>query len=254
LADAALDVPLAPGAEALGALADRLGHRFDDPRLLATALRHRSWCVEHPGYESNERLEFLGDAVLGSVVAAELYRRHPDLAEGRLTDARKSVVSTTALAPAGERLGLGVELLLGRGEDNTGGRQKPSLLENAFEAVVGAVFLDGGYEAAVAVVLDQLGDAIAMAAAGRGDDYKSALQELLARDPGATPRYEISSEGPDHAREFSATVVVDGRALGSGHGRSKKQAEQEAARLALAALDVLATPASPLQESEASHA
>jgi len=190
------------------------------------------------------------------VVAAELYRRHPDLAEGRLTDARKSVVSTAALAPAGEALGLGGELLLGRGEDNTGGREKPSLLENAFEAVVGAVFLDGGYEAAVGVVLDLLGDAISRSAAGRGDDHKSALQELLAREPGTTPRYEVSSEGPDHAREFSATVFVEGEALGSGRGRSKKQAEQEAAREALGALDAfeaLRAPA-PSPESEASHA
>lgn len=217
-------------------LARRLGHSFVDPSLLSTALRHRSWCVEHPGHESNERLEFLGDAVLGMVVAAELYLRHPDLPEGRLTEARKSVVSSSALAPVARDLGLGDELELGRGEDQTGGRQKPSLLENALEAVVGAVYLDGGLAAAHAFVLRHLVDAIERSADNPGDDHKSRLQELAARRTLPPPRYEVRAEGPDHAKQFFATVSIDGSVRGQGSGRSKKQAEQEAASVALAEL------------------
>lgn len=218
-------------------LATRLGHSFAEPGLLTTALRHRSWCVEHPGHESNERLEFLGDAVLGMVVAAELYLRHPELPEGRLTDARKAVVSSVALAPVAEALGLGDELALGRGEEQTGGRHKPSLLENAFEAIVGAVYLDGGLPAAQAFVLRHLSDAIEGSAHHPGVDHKSRLQELVARLGGTPPRYEVRAEGPDHAKKFFATVVVDAAVRGEGQGRSKKQAEQEAASEALAGLE-----------------
>jgi ribonuclease-3 len=246
LAEATID-PVVDDPESL---AIRLGHRFGDPRLLATALRHRSWCVEHPGEDSNERLEFLGDAVLGAIVAAELYRRHPELAEGRLTDARKAVVSTAALAPAGASLGLGDELLLGRGEDNTGGRGKPSLLENAFEAVVGAVFLDAGYQAAHEFVVRHLADDIEQAAHTQSSDFKSRLQEHVAQQRRTAPRYEVSSEGPDHARVFHATVWLDDDPRGAGDGRSKKQAEQAAAREALEGLLAAPDP----HESETGHA
>jgi ribonuclease-3 len=218
-------------------LASRLGHVFVDPGLLATALRHRSWCVEHPGHESNERLEFLGDAVLGMVVAAELFLRHPELPEGRLTEARKSVVSSSALAPVARDLGLGDELELGPGEEQTGGRHKPSLLENAFEAVVGAVYLDGGLPAAQAFVLRHLSDAIERSADSPGDDHKSRLQELAARRSLDPPRYEVRAEGPDHAKVFFATVSIHGSVSGEGSGRSKKQAEQVAASEALAVLE-----------------
>jgi ribonuclease-3 len=211
------------------------------------ALRHRSWCVEHPGDEPNERLEFLGDAVLGMVVAAELYERHPELAEGRLTEARKAVVSTSGLAPAAVALGLGDQLLLGRGEEQSGGRHKLSLLENAFEAVIGAVFLDGGLDAARTFVLRHLDEVLETAADGVGGDHKSRLQEQLARRSMDPPRYEVRSEGPDHAKVFSAEVWVDGVPRGRGEGRSKKQAEQAAASAALAAL-------SPANESEISCA
>jgi ribonuclease-3 len=211
----------------------RLGHDFADPELLATALRHRSWCVEHPGHEPNERLEFLGDAVLGLVVAAELYQRHPDLLEGRLTDARKAVVSTTGLAPVALELGLGEQLVLGRGEEQSGGRLKASLLENGFEAVVGAVFLDGGLDAAHRFVVAHLGAALERAIDAPGDDFKSRLQEAAARLGHPAPRYEVHAEGPDHAKLFHATVRIDGEVRGEGDGRTKKQAEQVAARSAM---------------------
>jgi ribonuclease-3 len=216
----------------------RIGHDFADPSLLATALRHRSWCVEHPGHEPNERLEFLGDAVLGLVVAAELYTRHPELLEGRLTDARKAVVSTSGLAPVALELGLGDQLVLGRGEEQSGGRSKPSLLENAFEAVVGAVFLDGGLDAAHRFVVTHLGAALDRAIDEPGDDYKSRLQEAVARLGHASPRYEVQAEGPDHAKRFHAVVRIDGVDRGQGDGRTKKQAEQDAARAAMGWLDV----------------
>jgi ribonuclease III len=218
------------------ALLTRLGHSFTDPQLLATALRHRSWCVEHPGHEANERLEFLGDAVLGLVVAAELYQRHPELAEGRLTEARKAVVSAAALAPVARELGLGDALELGRGEELTGGRDKASLLENALEAVVGAVYLDDGLDAARAFVLRHLSSTIDQAATQPGVDFKSRLQELVARRTLEPPRYEVRAEGPDHAKAFFAVVWVAGAPAGQGEGKSKKQAEQEAAREALASL------------------
>jgi ribonuclease-3 len=232
------------------ALVVRLGHPFREPSLLVTALRHRSWCVEHPGHEANERLEFLGDAVLGLVVAAELFQRHPELAEGRLTEARKAVVSAAALAPVARDLGLGEALELGRGEEMTGGRQKASLLENALEAVVGAVYLDDGLDAARTFVLRHLSSAIAQAATQPGVDFKSRLQELVARRSLDPPRYEVSAEGPDHAKNFSAVVWVAGATAGQGQGSSKKQAEQEAAREALAAFTLELTEE---EEAATSH-
>lgn len=220
----------------LPAVAEALGHRFADPELLVTALRHRSWSSEHGG-ESNERLEFLGDAVLGLVVSSELYRQHPDLPEGRLTEARKHVVSASGLAPAADALGLGDALLLGRGEAQSGGRHKPSLLENAFEACMGAVFLDGGLEAARQVVLRHLGKALAHAAHHPGFDHKSRLQEWAARHDLEPPTYRVRGEGPEHERRFQARVLVAGHLRGTGTGRTKKQAEQAAAEVALGALD-----------------
>jgi ribonuclease III len=217
-------------------LTDRLGHTFDDPGLLATALRHRSWCVEHPGGEPNERLEFLGDAVLDLVVTDELFRRHPDLPEGRLTEARKAVVSSAGLAPVAAALGLGAALRLGRGEEQSGGRSKPSLLENAFEALVGAVYLDGGLGAAQDFVTRHLGGTIEGAAHDPGNDFKSRLQELAASRSLSAPRYEIAAAGPDHARQFVALVTVGDAASGRGEGRTKKQAEQAAAQRALVVL------------------
>jgi ribonuclease-3 len=200
-------------------------------------MAHRSWCAENPGTDSNERLEFLGDAVLGLIVTAHVYQAYPDLPEGHLAQVRASVVNSATLAEAADELGIGPYLLLGKGEDASSGREKPTILADALEAVIGAVYLDGGWQAAETLVMRVLGDRITEAAAGPGSsDYKTRLQELAARRFDELPRYEVAGEGPDHAKSFTATVWLRGRPLGTGQGRSKKQAEQAAAREAWALL------------------
>lgn len=219
---------LAPELEALTA---RLRRRFDDDELLARALAHRSWCAEVPGTPSNERLEFLGDAVLGLVVTDHVFRTYPHLPEGELAKVRATVVSAAALAEVAAELDLGEAIFLGKGEAQSGGREKPSILADALEAVIGATYIDGGWSAAAELVLGLLGTRIAEAALGPGgQDYKTRLQELSARRFDALPAYEVDDEGPDHAKRFVASVVVGGRRRGRGEGRSKKQAEQAAAR------------------------
>ncbi len=182
---------------------------------------------------SNERLEFLGDAVLGLVVAEHCYRAYPELPEGSLAKVRAAVVNTNVLAEVAAELELGQTVLLGRGEDASGGRFKASILANSVEAVIGAVYLDQGWEAAVALVLRLLGNRIAEASAGPGaEDFKTRLQELVIRRAGELPRYEVDGAGPDHARRYTASVFVGGTRAGRGEGRSKKDAEQAAARQA----------------------
>lgn len=227
-------------SEGLGTLSRRLGYEFTDHALLRRALAHRSWCAEVGGEPSNERLEFLGDAVLGWVIAEIAYRRHGDLPEGKLTDLRKSVVNASALAEVAESIGLGEWLLLGKGEDSAGGRRKPSILSDAFEAVLGAVYLDGGVEAAKALVARLFSDRLDVAA-GRLDrlDHKTVLQELTARLYDTAPVYLLTESGPDHSKTFRATVLVDGNAMGKGEGKSKKLAEQQAASEAYDALSAL---------------
>ncbi|MGQ0744152.1 MAG: ribonuclease III [Acidimicrobiales bacterium] len=216
----------------------RLGREFDDAGLLERALAHRSWCAETPGQEPNERLEFLGDAVLGLVVTDHIFRAYPSLSEGQLAQVRAAVVNAGALADEALNLGIGPALRLGKGEESSGGRDKPSILSDAIEAVIGAVYLDGGWSAASDLVMGLLGDRIVEAAAGPGGhDHKTRLQELVARRFDDLPRYELVSRGPDHAKSFSATVFIAGRQYGQGEGRSKKQAEQVAAGVAW---DVLA--------------
>jgi ribonuclease III len=207
-----------------------LGYEFTDMTLLRRAMAHRSWCAEVGGQPSNERLEFLGDAVLGWVVAEIAYRRHGDLPEGKLTDLRKSVVNATALAEIAESIGLGEWLLLGKGEDAAGGRFKPSILSDALEAVLGAVYLDGGVDAAKAMVARLFSERLETAA-GQLDrlDHKTVLQELTARLYDTAPVYLLTESGPDHSKTFKATVLVDGMPLGAGQGKSKKLAEQQAA-------------------------
>jgi ribonuclease III len=223
--------------ESLEPLIRRLGFAFDDSSLLVQALSHRSWCAESGGVPSNERLEFLGDAVLGLVVAEHTYRAYPDLPEGSLAKVRAAVVNASVLAEVAGELELGGALLLGRGEDSSGGREKASILANAVEAVIGAVYLDRGWDAASALVLRLLGSRIAEAAAGPGaEDFKTRLQELVIRRAGELPRYEVDGAGPDHARRYTAAVYVGGTAAGRGEGRSKKDAEQAAARAAWEAL------------------
>ena len=194
----------------LGALERRLGYTFDDNELLHQSMRHRSWVAESPREErSNERLEFLGDAVLGWVIADLVFHRFADLAEGALTDLRKSVVNATALAEVAAELHVGQHLLLGRGEDAAGGREKVSILSDAMEAVLGAVYLDGGFTAAFALIerlfLQRLEGAV-----GTLDrlDYKSALQEIVAQQNMPSPDYKVRSTGPDHDKRFFARVLV----------------------------------------------
>ncbi len=201
--------------------------------MLRRAMCHRSWCAEVAGDASNERLEFLGDAVLGWVVADIAYRRHQELPEGKLTDLRKSVVNAAALAEIAKQIDIGSCLLLGKGEAAAGGRSKPSILSDALEAVIGAVYLDGGVVAAIDLI-DRLFSEPLRQSASRLDrlDYKTVLQELTARLFDCAPVYLLTESGPDHAKTFAATVLVGGRVLGEGSGRSKKIAEQAAAATA----------------------
>ncbi|HYN32084.1 MAG TPA: ribonuclease III [Ilumatobacteraceae bacterium] len=218
------------GADAdLAALADRIGHHFADESLLRRALAHRSWCAETPDAISNERLEFLGDAVLGWAIADIVYHRY-DVAEGQLTDLRKSVVNAIALAEVAQELALGPHILLGRGEAAAGGSDKPSILSDAFEAVLGAVYLDGGTAAAYGMVERLVMPRMPETADSMDQfDQKTQLQELSARAGRGAPAYEVTSRGPDHAKSFHATVRIDDDVVGEGDGRSKKSAEQAAA-------------------------
>ena len=217
------------GAAGERALAERLQHRFDDWSLLHQALSHRSWCAENDGSPSNERLEFLGDAVLGLVVAGHCYAAYPVFAEGQLAKVRSAVVNARVLARVAEGLDVGPVLLLGKGEESSGGRTKSSLLADATEALIGAVYLDAGWEPARALVLRLLGERIERAAAEPDDfDHKSRLQEATVRRGEGVPQYVVEASGPDHGRRYRAEVFVAGTRRGAGEGTSKKDAEQAA--------------------------
>jgi ribonuclease III len=214
-----------------------LGVRFKDPRLREAALTHRSYAFERDRDETNERMEFLGDAVLGLVVTDLAYRRFPDLPEGELAKLRAATVNMITLADVARDLELGEEILLGKGEELSGGRDKTSILADAMEAVLGAVYLDRGLEAARQLIERVFWPRMEAYARGEGDrDYKTGLQELAAQDLGSVPQYRVTEEGPDHAKRFTATVFLGGQAYGAGSGRSKKEAEQRAAREAYARL------------------
>jgi len=222
------------------AFADHLeqvcGARVDEP-LLVRALTHRSYAYENGGLPNNERLEFLGDSVLGLVVTDTLFTTHPDLPEGQLAKLRAAVVNMRALADVARTLGLGEQLLLGRGEESTGGRDKASILADTMEAVIGSVYLSAGMPAAAALVHHLLDPLMARTATlGAGLDWKTSLQELSAAAGAGSPEYLVQEEGPDHEKTFHAHAVVDGEVLGQGTGRSKKEAEQQAAELAWGAL------------------
>ncbi len=222
----------------LAALEERLGVRFRDRSLLDLALRHGSFSHERgrDPAKSYERLEHLGDAVLSLVVSDDLYRRHPDTDEGGLAKQRARIVNEAALASIARRLNLGGYLLLGRGEEKGGGRERASMLADAVESVIGAVYIDSGYGVVHAVVMRWLGE-LADEIQRAGEDFKSQLQERLQRRR-QMPRYRITQEeGPDHARTFVAIVEAGGRPLGEGRGKSKKEAEQAAASQALSRLD-----------------
>jgi ribonuclease-3 len=217
-----------------------LEYRFRDRGLLEHALTHKSRAAEDAsgGVADNESLEFLGDAVLGLVVADALFRKYPRYNEGQKSKIKASVVSTQSLARHAERLGLGDHLILGRGEEKTGGRFKQALLADAYEALIAALYLDGGLEAATTFLLREMKEALdAGAEPAFTQDYKSALQERLQALGHPLPEYRVSGEaGPDHRKVFSVEVVVSGDVLGTASGRAKKEAEQEAARLALTRL------------------
>lgn len=209
-----------------------LGVPVSEP-LLTLALTHRSYAYENGGLPTNERLEFLGDSVLGIVVTETLYARYPDWSEGQLAKLRAAVVNAGALADVARTLDLGEYLYLGRGEETTGGRDKSSILADTMEAVFGAVFLDSGIDVARDVIHRLFDPLIDRAAElGAGLDWKTSLQEVAAAASLGLPEYRVSDVGPDHAKEFSAEAVVGGVVLGEGAGRSKKVAEQRAAAAA----------------------
>jgi len=219
---------------------DALGVDLPD-ELLTLALTHRSYAYENGGLPTNERLEFLGDAVLGLTVTDELFHRHPDRSEGDLAKLRASIVNTQALADVGRGLtddGLGAYLFLGRGEVNTGGADKSSILADSVESLLGAVYLQHGIDVARAVILRLFGNLLDTAPTlGAGLDWKTSLQELTASRNLGSPSYAVTSTGPDHDKVFTAVVVVKDSEYGSGVGRSKKEAEQKAAAAAWNALD-----------------
>jgi ribonuclease-3 len=207
------------------------------PALLERALTHRSFAYEHGGLPTNERLEFLGDAVLGLVVTDALYRGYPDLPEGHLAKLRAAVVNQRALAGVARGLRLGDFVRLGRGEEGTGGRDKASILADTLEAVIGAVYIERGLDEASALVHRLFDPVIASSARlGAGLDWKTSLQELTAASELGVPEYHVDESGPDHQKSFRAVVLVGGRGYGSGGGRSKKEAEQQAAERAWRAI------------------
>ena len=220
-------------------LEETIGYRFRRPALLQTALTHSSYANERRGAEgeSYERLEFLGDAILDFVTAELLYQHEPQLPEGQMTRLRAELVCEASLCKAAQHLGLGAYMRLGRGEEHSHGRERPSILADMVESIIAALYLDGGMDAARRFVLAfVLKDAV-IDEEHRGEDYKTELQELVQRQPGRSVSYEMIGEsGPDHDKRFSFRVSIDGVAAGEGEGRTKKEAEQQAARRALEAM------------------
>ncbi|OEV00147.1 ribonuclease III [Streptomyces qinglanensis] len=234
---------LVDSASSHAILEGRLGYRLESA-LLVRALTHRSYAYENGGLPTNERLEFLGDSVLGLVVTDTLYRMHPDLPEGQLAKLRAAVVNSRALAGVARGLDLGAFIRLGRGEEGTGGRDKASILADTLEAVIGAVYLDQELEAASELV-HRLFDPLIERSSnlGAGLDWKTSLQELTAAEGLGVPEYLVSETGPDHEKTFTAAARVGGVAYGTGTGRSKKEAEQQAAEAAWRAISARAEAA-----------
>lgn len=227
-------MPPAGNPPGLGSIEERLGIVFTDASLLDVALTHRSYAFEHGSTRHNERLEFLGDAVLGLLVTDMIYGWYPELSEGEMAKLRASTVNMAVLADAARELDVGSELHLGRGEELSGGRDKSSILADAYEAILGAVYLDQGMSAAQKVVDQSLAEHIRdHVERGVVRDFKTSLQEQSVRQRGAIPEYRITASGPDHAKRFDAQVFLVGELLGEGTGRSKKEAEQAAAKRAL---------------------
>lgn len=221
----------------MSTLEEKLGYAFQDSTLLENALTHSSRANESRGkLHSNERLEFLGDSILGMVVADHLYRNHPDLPEGDLTRTRASLVCEESLVEVAHELGLGEYLRLGKGESAGGGRERPSIQADAVEAVLAAIYLDGGIGSARKFIQKYI---LSREVAGltKPRDHKTALQELVQRESGQVLQYRLTGEeGPDHNKRFFVEVMLNGRSVGSGSGHSKKEAEQMAAAAAIEAL------------------
>ncbi len=220
-------------------LETRLGHRFKDASLLETALTHSSFANENAAAHClcNERLEFLGDSVLGVTVADHLYRQYPEMPEGRMTRLRAELVCEQSLYQIARKLDIGSCLRLGKGEERNGGRLRPSILSDAVEAIIAALYLDAGMETAAAFIHRCLLDDLGPMEPSFTTDFKTALQELVQRQSGRTLAYALAGEeGPDHAKIFTMQVLLNGEPIGSGVGRTKKEAEQTAARNALEAL------------------
>ena len=238
-------MPSTPQPSAYAILEQNLGYAFRDASLCETALTHKSWMNEtqETSRTDNERLEFLGDAVLALVTSDLLMRRFPDMPEGELSKARASIVNESGLAQVAEILSLGQWIFLGRGEEQAGGRLKRSLLANTFEAVLGAVYLDGGFQAAFQVAERLFSPLIADVPTAASKDFKSRLQELAQAKLQTAPTYTVLSEqGPDHAKTFEIAILIGDREYARAFGRSKKEAQQNAAERALSAMDAAAGP------------
>jgi ribonuclease-3 len=221
-----------------------LGVRFKDASVRQTALTHRSYAFENELGTNNERLEFLGDAVLGIVVTDMAFREFPEMPEGELAKLRAAIVNMGALADVARDLGLGRFILLGKGEEMSGGRDKSSILADALEAMLGAVYLDRGLDAARKLIVRLFRPRMIAYVRGEGErDYKTILQELASADLRSLPEYRLTERGPDHEKEFTARVLLGGKEWGSGIGRSKKEAEQQAAHEAYVRLTEDAEPA-----------
>jgi ribonuclease III len=220
-------------------LTSQLGIKVS-PELLKLAFTHRSFAYENGEKETNERLEFLGDSVLGLIVTEELYLRYPDLDESRLSPLRSGIVNMRALAEIARTLDLGSYIRLGKGEEVTGGRDKNSLLADALEALIGAIYLDQGFEITTNVVRALIKDTLENAMAkGAGLDGKTALQEIVSSLGKGSLEYQVTESGPDHDKSFTAVVFISGAAISEGVGKSKREAEQSAARIAYEILTTL---------------
>lgn len=220
---------------------NKIGYTFKNKDLLHEALSHSSYANEnkHHGRHSNERLEFLGDSVLSIVVSEHLFTHFKHLPEGELTKIRASLVCEKALFEFSKKIDLGQHLLLGKGEENSGGRERPSIVSDAFEAVIAAIFLDGGMEAAEKYVLSFIPKNLDANSAKALQDYKTMLQEIIQRNPEERVEYVLADQiGPDHDRKFVVNVCLNSNVIGTGEGHSKKQAEQAAAKEALKLMGV----------------
>ena len=214
---------------------DKLSYFFDDPALLIQSLTHSSYANENmkSGITSNERLEFLGDSLLGMTVAVLIYENKPELTEGQMTKLRAELVCEKSLAVLADEFSLGTYIMLGRGEENGGGRSRPSILADAFEAILAAIYLDGGFEPTMRFVTDCFRRHLD-GQLRSNSDYKTLLQEMIQEKPGHTHVYDIIDEtGPDHDKTFTVEVMLNGKPFGTGTGKSKKSAEQAAARVAI---------------------